>query len=90
MAENQALSPPARPRLPYLLWFLGLHMLLGAAIGVAFVSLILLANVAGLRDLIAASREPFLPLFLLYTFHMLTFASVTMGVAIMGVPWSRR
>ena len=64
-------------------------MLLGTAIGVAFVSLFLLANTLGLKDLIATSSEPLLPLLLLYFFNMLTFSSVTMGIGIMRLPWDK-
>jgi hypothetical protein len=90
MIRNEDPSPISKRRLPYLLRFLGLHLLLGAATGVAFVSLFLLANIAGLKDLIATSSEPFLPLFLFYTFNVLTFSSVAMGAAIMRLPWDER
>lgn len=82
-------SPGPKRRLPTLLRFLGLNMALGAAIGVAFVSVVILSNTAGLKDLIATSSEPLLPLFLLYFFNALTFAGITMGVAIMRLPWDR-
>ncbi len=89
MTGNEDPPPVSTPRVPYLLRFLGLNMALGTAIGAAFVSLILLANVAGLKDLIAGSGQPLLPLFLLYFFNALTFASVAMGVAIMRLPYER-
>lgn len=90
MIDSESPSPVPKRRLPYLLEFLGLHLLLGSAIGVAFVSLVLLANTLGLKDLIATSSEPLLPLLLLYFFNVLTFASVTMGIGIMRLPWDKR
>ncbi len=74
-------------RLPMLLTFLGLNMLLGAAIGVAFVSVLLLADIGGLKGLVQQSSEPVLPLFLIYIFHMFTFSGVTMGIAVMRLPY---
>jgi hypothetical protein len=76
----------ALQQVPPLLRLLGLHLILGAAIGVAFVSLILLGNVAGLKKLIVEAQNPLLPLLLLYTFNVLTFSSVTMGIGIMTMP----
>ncbi len=70
-----------------LLTFLGLNMLLGAAIGVAFVSVLLLADIGGLKGLVQQSSEPVLPLFLIYIFHMFTFSGVTMGIAVMRLPY---
>ncbi|MBL8847952.1 MAG: hypothetical protein JNN24_19490 [Hyphomicrobium zavarzinii] len=81
--------PVSGRQIPILLQILGLSSLLGVAIGVAFVSVLLLTNVAGLKDLIANSSEPYLALFLLYFFNGLTFSSVTMGVTIMGLPWDK-
>lgn len=76
-----------QPRLPMLLTFLGLNMLLGAAIGVAFVSVLLLADIGGLKELIQQSSEPILPLFLVYIFHIFTFSGVTMAIAVMRLPY---
>ena len=77
-------------RLPPLLHFLCMHMLLGLAIGVAFASLVVMTNVAGLKDLLAEADNPVLPLLLFYGFNALTFASVTMGIAIMIPPSDER
>ena len=77
-------EPPRR--LPPLLHFLGLHLVLGAAIGVGFVSVMVLLNMAGLKDLIAEADDPVLPLLLFYVFNVLTFSSVSMGIAIMTLP----
>ncbi|MEQ1714492.1 MAG: hypothetical protein ABL907_00675 [Hyphomicrobium sp.] len=73
-------------RLPRLITFLGLHMALGMAAGVAFSALVLMANVSGLRDLIANSSEPYLVLALLYAMNALTFSSAAMGIAVMTLP----
>ena len=74
-------------KIPMLLQVLGLSWLIGSAIGVAFVSTLLLFNVAGLKDLIVRSDVYFMAMFLLYFFNMLTFSSVTMGITIMRLPW---
>ncbi len=76
----------ALQQVPPLLRCLGLHLILGAAIGVAFVSLIILGDVGGLKKLIVEAENSILPLSLLYTFNVLTFSSVTMGVGIMTMP----
>ena len=69
--------------MPPLLRFLGLHLIMGIAIGTAFVSLILLFNIGGLKDLMVDSADPVLPLALLYIFNVFTFSSVSMGIAVM-------
>ena len=73
-------------RIPPLLRFLGLHLALGAAIGVALVSLIILIDLAGLRKLLMETDDLFVPLLLLYSFNIITFSSVTMGIGIMTMP----
>lgn len=74
------------PRIPQLLRFLGLHLALGAALGVAVVSLLLLTNLAGLKQLIVDAQNPFVPLLLLYSFNIITFSSVVMGIGVMTMP----
>lgn len=73
--------------LPPLLRFLGLHLVLGAAIGVAIVSLAILFDLAGLRQLLLTSKDATVPLVLLYAFNVITFSSVTMGIGIMTMPF---
>lgn len=85
MSEHQQPERPAHG-LPPLLRFLGLHLVLGSAIGIAVASLLILLNVAGLRGLLIETREPFVPLLLLYSFNVITFSSVTMGIGIMIMP----
>lgn len=85
MSEHQPIETGPQ-RLPPLLRFLGLHLALGAAIGIAVVSLILLSNLAGLKRLIVDAQDPFVPLLLLYSFNVITFSSVTMGIGIMTLP----
>lgn len=75
----------SRRGLPPFLRFLGLHLALGAAIGVAFVSLMVLVNLAGLRDLLSEVEDPVLPLLLLYAFNIITFSNAAMGIAIMSL-----
>jgi hypothetical protein len=81
-------KPGTKPwwKLPPLIHFLGVHLVLGAAIGTAAVSLALLFNVAGLHDLLIEAEDAVVPLVLLYGFNMLTFSSVSMGIAIMTLP----
>lgn len=85
MSEHQPFETGPQ-RVPPLLRFLGLHLALGAAIGIAVVSLILLSNLAGLKRLIVEAQDPFVPLLLLYSFNVITFSSVTMGIGIMTLP----
>jgi hypothetical protein len=75
-----------RWRLPPLLHFLGVHLVLGAAIGVAAVSLAVLCNLAGLHDLLVEADDPVIPLVLLYSFCVINFSSVSMGIGIMTLP----
>ena len=74
-------------RMPMLLWFLAVHCGMGVAMGVAFASLIVMANIAGIRDLLIASSEPFIPMFLFYASCALTFGSAKMGIAVMSLPF---
>lgn len=69
--------------MPPLFRFLGLHLILGTAIGTAFVSLIVLFNLGGIKDLLVSADDPILPLALLYIFNVFTFSSVSMGIAVM-------
>lgn len=70
-------------RQPRLLQLLGVHLVLGAALAVVFVSLFVYLNVAGFKDLLHEVDDPFLPLVSLYVLNILTFSSVTMGAAVM-------
>ncbi|MEO1281409.1 MAG: hypothetical protein AAFV69_06710 [Pseudomonadota bacterium] len=87
--KQQPDGPPSRPdsKIPKLIWFLGLNCGIGIAVGVVFVSAIYQINLAGIRDLLLASSEPFLPLFILYVSSALTFGSLNMGVAVMSLAW---
>lgn len=76
-----------RDQIPPLIRFLGLHMATGLAIGVIVASAMIMANLAGLKDLLVESKEPFVAILLLYAFNALTFASVAMGVAVMTLPY---
>jgi hypothetical protein len=72
---------------PHLVRFLGLHMASGLAVGVVIASLMILSNLAGLKDLLVEAQEPFIAIFLLYAFNALTFGSVAMGIAVMTMPY---
>lgn len=73
-------------RVPRLLRFLGLHLALGLAIGVAFSSLVIMSNVSGIKTLIAESSSPYLAVALLYAMNALTFGSLAMGIGVMTLP----
>lgn len=83
--------PPARhPRwanIPKLVRFLALHLALGAAIGVAFASLVIMSDVSGLKTLIADASNPYLVLALLYAMNALTFGALTMAIGVMTLPF---
>ena len=93
MQEQSSGEGPAAPatapaaRVPHLLRFLGLHMASGLAFGVVIASLMILSNLAGLKDLLVEAQEPFIAIFLLYAFNALTFGSVAMGIAVMTMPY---
>ena len=83
--------PPSQPHfydnVPKLLRFLGLHLALGAATGVAFAAIVIMSNVSGIKTLIAESSSPYLVLALLYGMNALTFASLAMAVGVMTLPF---
>jgi hypothetical protein len=62
-------------------------MATGLAIGVFVASAMILTNLAGLKDLLVEAQEPAVAIFLLYAFNALTFGSVSMGVAVMTLPY---
>ena len=57
--------------------------LIGFAIGIAFVALLLAANVAGLRGLILGSPMGWLALMMLVLFNGFVFAGVQFGITVM-------
>lgn len=73
-------------RLPKLLRFLGEHLAFGVAVGIAFAALVLMSNISGIKNLIEDSENPYLAVALLYAMNALTFASLSMGIAVMTLP----
>lgn len=71
---------------PKLVSFLAVHLAFGAAVGVAFASLVVISNVSDIKTLIADSSEPYLALGLLYAMNMLTFGAMAMAVGVMTLP----
>ncbi|MCB1522180.1 MAG: hypothetical protein KDJ37_16640 [Hyphomicrobiaceae bacterium] len=69
-----------------LLTFLALHTALGAALGIAFAAVLVLANVAGIKDLLQSSSEPVVPMILFFASFALTFGSIVVGIAVMSLP----
>ena len=72
-------------RLPLLIRFLLRHLALGSAAGFVFGYLLLRFNVAGLGGLMAGPGGGALPLFLYFFGLVVTFGSVAMGIAVMGL-----
>lgn len=72
--------------MPQLVRFLGLHCLLGAAFGVVVAAAVIMSNIAGLKDLLETSNDPAVALGMLYFMFALTFASLSMGAAVMLLP----
>lgn len=85
------MSPDPRrivpPRTPRLLRHLALHLVLGAAFGVAFTAFLVGANVTSLGDLIEGSGSPLLAKTMLCAANVLTFGSLAMGISVMTLPW---
>ena len=86
LPKPPSFKPHLFGKVPLLLRFLGLHLILGASVGVAFASIVIMSNVSGLQTLIAGSSSPNLVLVLLYTMNALTFASISMGIGVMTLP----
>lgn len=72
--------------LPRIVRFLAVHMAFGLFVGIAFASVLILTNAAGLNDLLAGDSSPLLPMFVFYFMFALTFASVAMGIGVMTMP----
>ncbi|MGE5265935.1 MAG: hypothetical protein ACM3L9_01075 [Deltaproteobacteria bacterium] len=85
--EPDVAATKRNARLPHLVRFLGLHMATGLAVGVLIASLMIFTNLAGIKDLLVETQEPFIAIFLLYAFNALTFGSVAMGIAVMTMPY---
>ena len=84
---NSESHRPGMTQIPTLIRFLGLHLAIGLAIGVIVASLMIWSNLAGLKDLLVEAQEPFVAIFLLYSFNALTFGSVAMGIGVMTLPY---
>jgi hypothetical protein len=74
-------------RMPQLLRFLLRHLAFGVSVGVAFASLVVLTNTAGLNDLLSADEHPYVAIFMLNVMCALTFGSLAMGIGVMTLPW---
>lgn len=73
-------------RFPRLVRFLALHAMFGACLGTIAAGALILANVGGLYDLMAASSALALGSAMLMVSFALTFASAAMGTAVMMLP----
>ena len=78
---------PERMPLPQapLARLLAINLAIGAAVTLLLVGGLLALNPSGLRDLIFADRSPGIALALLIMSFFITFASMAMGTAIMGL-----
>ena len=84
MQHNAEKTAPSRRMIPPLLRFLGLHLILGIAIGTAFVSLIgWVALVKGLA--LIAVRRDFLDLAVLMAMTGPVLRAVSIGSVVIGV-----
>lgn len=77
---------PRRLRDDPLLRLLGVNWLIGAVVAAALAAVVLITDTAHLRSLMFASREPWIPILLLFFGFMVTMCSVAMGAAIMFLP----
>jgi hypothetical protein len=80
------MRPLGFTRVPRLLRYLALHAIFGAGIGICAAASLLYLDVAGLGTLFAASDMKIEAGVLLFAFFALTFASLSMGSAIMLLP----
>lgn len=71
--------------MPRLLKLLLKNLALGFAVAALFVAALIWSDTAGLGTLIAESSHGWLAAALLFFFTGLTFASVQMGIAVMGL-----
>ena len=75
-------KPPERP--PDLIQQLGLHAAIGGAAGIAIASLLVLINAGGLKQLLLATGEPFVPLLIIEISFASLFATLQVSLAIMA------
>lgn len=75
-------KPPQRQPDPILQ--LGLRAAMGGAAGIAIVSLLVLANAGGLKDLLLATGEPFIPLWVFEVSFASLFSTLEVSVAILS------
>ena len=78
---------PKGELMPKLVKFLIFHALLGFVIALAGVLVILALDIASLRTLIMSSDVKWMAAFALIFLMTITIASVTMGVAVMRLPY---
>lgn len=79
-------SPPDERGRSRLLEFLAIHAGLGAAVGIAIASGIVLSDFARIGTLLRDSSEPYIPMILFFASFALTFASLKIGIAVMSLP----
>ena len=72
---------PGKP--PDLVQQLGLHAAIGGAAGIAIASLLVLINAGGLKELLLATGEPFVPLLIIEISFASLFATLQVSLAIM-------
>lgn len=73
--------------MPNLLKLLARNLVMGIAAGWITLALLMVTNTSGLHDVVFGSSQPLLPLGLLLFGFTLTFGSVSMGAAIMMLPY---
>ena len=74
-----------KPHERHAIFFLLRHLIYGTAGGIAFGTLLLVQDFAGLRSLIWTAETPWLWLLMLFFGLFITFGSIAMGIGIMSL-----
>lgn len=75
--------------MPELFKLLARNCILGIAAGWTTLAVLLSTNTGGLGDVVFSSANPMLPIFVLGVGFAITFGSISMGGAVMTMPYDR-
>ncbi len=78
---------PKKPEMPKLFKLLLTGLLQGAVLGWSVLAVLLVFNFFGMKDMVFGSSDKYLALFLLAFGFLVTFGSITMGLAVMLMPY---
>ncbi len=73
--------------MPKLIKLLLTGLIQGAVLGWSVLAVLLTFNILGIKDMVFGSSDQWLALFLLAFFFLITFGSLTMGLAVMLIPY---